>query len=71
MNRNIIDDKLAFLSYNPYKGDVTMKVLICDDNPKIISQIKKYLNKIRYQSNRHINLIVFVFFMETIFLINR
>lgn len=69
MNRNIIDDKLAFLSYNPYKGDVTMKVLICDDNPKIISQIKNIL--IRYQSNRHINLIVFVFFMETIFLINR
>lgn len=59
MNRNIIDDKLTFLSYNLYKGDVTMKVLICDDNPKIINQINNYLLKISKQSTYKFDSICF------------
>ena len=38
-----------------------MKVLICDDNPKIISQIKKYLNKISKQSTYKFDSICFFY----------
>ena len=47
------------LSYNPFKGDETMKVLICDDNPNIIVQIKKMLTKISKQLSYRFELICF------------
>lgn len=48
MNRNIIDDKLAFLSYNPYKGDEYISEIVEDFN---------IMNPIDYCNNTTINLI--------------